>query len=175
MTPQSKTETDEELSTPVTRLLAERGVPFRLAVHHRPATTVFEAAEQRGMRPGQMVKTMVLRLPDGRHVAALVPGDRDVDLRLVRAALGVRRLSWLPREEVEAVTGYRPGAVSPVGIGGVTEVLADQALAEEDELAVSSGVHGAGVRLATADLLRIVHPRLAPISRPLREGDTEQT
>jgi Cys-tRNA(Pro) deacylase len=152
-------------STPVTRFLTERGVPFRLALHGKPAMTVDEAAEQRNMRPGQMVKTMVLRLPDGSHVAVLVPGDRDVDLRLVRGALGVRRLSWLPREEVEAVTGYPPGAVSPVGIGGVSEVLADPALAEEEELAISSGTHGAGIRLRATDLIRVIRPRLLPISR----------
>lgn len=155
-----------EISTPVTRLLTESGIPFRLAVHGKPATTVAEAAAQRGMRPGQLVKTMVLRLPDGGHVAALVPGDRDVALKLVRAALGVRRLSWLAREEVEAVTGYPPGAVSPVGIGGVVAILADPALAAEDEIAISSGLHGAGVRLAAADLLRLLSPRLVPISRP---------
>jgi Cys-tRNA(Pro) deacylase len=161
------TTTDAEpLSTPVTRLLTERGVPFTLAVHNRPAMTVAEAAAQRNMRPGQLVKTMVLRLPDGSHVAALVPGDRDVDLRLVRAALGVRRLAWLPREEVETVTGYPPGAVSPVGIAGVREILADPALAAEDEIAISSGVHGAGIRLRAADLLALIQPRLIPISRP---------
>jgi prolyl-tRNA editing enzyme YbaK/EbsC (Cys-tRNA(Pro) deacylase) len=108
-----------EFDTAVTRLLTERRVPYRLSVHGRPALTVTEAAALRQMRPGQLVKTMVLRLPDGSHAAALVPGDRDVDLRLVRTALGVRRLSWLPREEVEAVTGYPPGAVSPIAISGV--------------------------------------------------------
>lgn len=162
------------IDTPVTRLLTELGVPFRVAVHGQPARTAAEAAAQRGMRPGQMVKTMVLRLPDGRHVAALVPGDRDVDLRLVRGALGVRRLSWLPREEVEAVTGYQPGAISPVGIRGVSETLADASFADEEELAISSGEHGAGVRLAAADLIRVVQPRCVPISRPIQEDDTKE-
>jgi Cys-tRNA(Pro) deacylase len=152
-------------STRVTELLSERGVPFRVSMHGRPALTVAEAAALRQMRPGQMVKTMVLQLPDGSHVAALVPGDRDVDLRLVRQALGVRRLSWVPREEVEATTGYPPGAVSPVGIGGMGRILADPALATEEELAISSGSHGAGIRLAAADLLRVIDAELIPISR----------
>lgn len=157
--------------TPVTRLLKERGIPFRLSIHNQPAITVAEAAEQRGMSPGQLVKTMVLRLPDGSHVAALVPGDRDVDLKLVRAALGVRRLSWVAREEVEALTGYPPGAVSPVAIGGVTAMLIDPPIAGAGEVAISSGSHGAGIRLAAADLLRAIDGRLIPISRPARADE----
>jgi len=119
------------------------GIPFELAVHARPALTVAEAAAQRNMRAGQLVKTMVLRLPDGSHAAALVPGDREVDLRLVRAALGVRRPAWVERGNVEALTGYPPGAVSPVGIEGVSVVLSDPLLAEAGEVAISSGVSAA--------------------------------
>jgi len=158
---------DTAFSTRVTQVLTQRGVPFRLSIHGKPALTVAEAAALRKMRPGQMVKTMVLRLPDGSHVAALVPGDRDVDLRLVRQALGVRRLAWVAREEVETVTGYPPGAVSPVGIQGVSIILADALIADEDEVAISSGTHGAGVRLAAADLLRVIDALLIPISRPV--------
>lgn len=163
--------TEQPFETRVTRILTGHGVPFRVAIHGRPALTVAEAAALRGMRQNQMVKTMVLRLPDGSHVAALVPGDRDVDLRLVRTALGVRRLSWVARDEVEALTGYPPGAVSPVGIGGVTQMLADPALADEEELAISSGSHGAGVRIAAADLLRVLDARLVPISRAATSED----
>jgi Cys-tRNA(Pro) deacylase len=161
-------------TTPVTRLLTERGIPFRLSIHNQPAITVAEAAEQRGMRPGQLVKTMVLRLPDGSHIAALVPGDRDVDLKLVRGVLGVRRLSWVAREEVEALTGYPPGAVSPVAIGGVAAILADPPIAAAGEVAISSGSHGAGVRLAAADLLRAIDARLVPISKPARMNETAE-
>lgn len=165
MTTESPRSAAEPFETPVTRALSVAGVPFRLAIHGQAALTVQEAAEQRGMRPSQLVKTMVLRLPDDTLAAALVPGDREVDLRLVRAALGVRRLSWLPRDEVLQVTGYPPGAVSPVGIQGVATILADPAIANEDEIAISSGSHGAGVRMASADLLRVIDARLVPISR----------
>lgn len=158
--------------TAVKRLLTERGVPFRLSIHATPARTIADAAAQRGMRPGQLVKTMVLRLPDGTHIAALVPGDRDVDLRLVRSALGVRRLSWVARDEVEALTGYPPGAVSPVAIGGVTTILIDPPIAEAGEVAISSGSRSAGVRLAAVDLLRVIDGRLVPISKPAPAADS---
>ncbi len=164
-----------EFETTVTKVLREHGVPFRLSIHNQPAMTVQEAATQRNMRTGQMVKTMVLRLPDGTHIAALVPGDRDVDLKLIKQLYGIRRLSWVAREEVEALTGYPPGAVSPVGIGGVREILADPLFTVEEELAISSGRHGAGVRLAAADLLRVIDARMIAISKPTvdREGESE--
>lgn len=167
--------TETRFETAVTRLLTERGIPFRLSIHNQPALTVAEAAAQRRMRPDQLVKTMVLRLPDGSHAAALVPGDREVDLRLVRNALGVRRLSWVAREEVEALTGYPPGAVSPVAISGVTTILVDPTIAEAGEVAISSGSHGAGVRLTAVDLLRVIDGRLIPISRPTNGAEPTQT
>lgn len=156
---------EHTIDTNVTRTLDRLGIPYRVAVHDKPALTVQEAAAQRGMRPGQLVKTMVLRLPDDTHIAALVPGDRDVDLKSIRGHLGVRRLSWVAREDVLALTGYPPGAVSPVGIGGVSMILADPALANEGEVAISSGSPGAGIRLAATDLLRVIDARLIPIGK----------
>lgn len=159
------------LETAVTRALRDAGIPFQLSIHAKPAQTVAEAAAQRNMSPGQLVKTMVLRLPDGTHAAALVPGDREVDLRLVRGALGVRRLAWVAREDVETLTGYPPGAVSPVGIRGVSIILADPLLADAGEVAISSGLRGAGVRLQATDLLRAIDARLVTISRPANDGE----
>ncbi len=50
-----------DLDTPILSVLRDAGIPFRLLPHQRAATTIHDAAEQRGVLPQQLVKSMLLR------------------------------------------------------------------------------------------------------------------
>lgn len=71
--------TNSDLSTALTRYLDEQQEPYRLLPHQTPATTIEDAAKQRGIRPAQMVKCILLRDMSDRYVLACAPGDRAVD------------------------------------------------------------------------------------------------
>jgi prolyl-tRNA synthetase len=99
--------------------------------------------------PQRMVKTLLFR--SGDHVvAALVPGERDLnEPKLTRALDGVpARL--LSDEEVVALTGAPVGFAGPVGLPPGTLILADALLAGYEGMIVGANradAHLRGVRM----------------------------
>jgi Cys-tRNA(Pro) deacylase len=132
-------------------VLDAAGVAYEVRTHSRDVFTVQEAAYER-----QIVKVIVVRRPSGELLAVLVPGDRKLSLNKLRHVLGVSRLRLASPEEIEASTGATVGAISPVGLHQVLQMYVDQHIAEEKDVAISSGDPGAGLLLAARDLLDLV-------------------
>jgi Cys-tRNA(Pro) deacylase len=147
-------------STPVTRALDAVGVAYTLHLHDHPVTSLEQAASERGLRPGQIVRSLVFRSEDGSFLIVLAPGPQQVSWPKLRRHLGVSRLTTATLEEVLRVTGYTSGAVSPLGLATPVRILADQTLSEEEIVSIGAGIRDAGVVLRTEDLLRLVQPEL---------------
>jgi Cys-tRNA(Pro) deacylase len=147
-------------STPVTLALDAAGVTYKLHLHDHPVASLEQAASERGLRPVQIVRSLVFRSEDGTFLIVLAPGPQQVSWPKLRRHLGVSRLTTAAPEEVLQVTGYPPGAVSPLGLATSVRVLADQTLGEEEEVSIGAGIRDAGVVLRTADLLRLVRPEV---------------
>jgi len=86
--------------------------------------TIEEVSEFLGVEPSRLVKTIVYEA-DGRPVAALVRGDREINEAKLQTALGASILTAAPPETIERVTGAPVGFAGPVGLEGVT-VVADE-------------------------------------------------
>jgi len=121
-----------------------------------------ELAERAGLSPHQVYKTLVV-LPAGRGpaVLAVIPGDRELSLKSLRAALADSGLHMATQEEAERVTGFKVGAISPLALlnRGFKVILASEALAE-NEIYVSAGERGASVALAPKDLIALSDARV---------------
>ncbi len=106
--------------------LAERA-PDLLVIEHRESTaTVAEAAAVHGVAPGQIAKTLSLRVGE-RVVLVVIPGDARLDNRKAKAALGGKP-RMLDGAEVEALTGHPVGGVCPFGLSSPLPVYCDAAL-----------------------------------------------
>jgi len=77
-----------------------------------------------GVPPEKLVKTLIYRT-DGRVVAALVRGDRELSEDKLRAALGVSKLAMADPATIERVSGAPVGFAGPVGIKEA-EIVADE-------------------------------------------------
>jgi Cys-tRNA(Pro) deacylase len=142
-----------EDSTPVTAQLAALGITHRLFRHPGPIHSLEQAAAERGQRPGQVVRSLLFRLAENNFVMVLIAGPAQVDWRALRRYLNESRLTTASREEVLALTGYEPGAVSPFGLPQPLRVLVDENVRAEEELSIGSGVRGTTVILSSCDLL----------------------
>ena len=89
--------------------------------------TVAEVAQFLGVSPEHIVKTILLNL-DGKSVAALIRGDRELNLPKVRNLLGGEVIAFATPEEVSAWTGAPVGFAGPVGLA-VEHIVADNELA----------------------------------------------
>lgn len=72
----------------------------------------------------------------------LMPGEKQISWRALRTYLGVRRLTTASPEEVQQITGYEIGAVSPFGLPGPLRILADPAIFTHTVISLGSGQKG---------------------------------
>lgn len=144
----------------VTQDLDRRGIPYQLHLHEGEVRSLEQAAAERGLRPDQIVRTLLFRLESGKLVVVLMPGADQVSWPKLRRHLGVSRIRTARGEEVEAATGYEPGAVSPFGLPPGFTLLADRRLRDLKRISVGAGLPNAGIMLASEDLLRALRPEL---------------
>ena len=145
--------------------LDEAGLAYRV-VRHGPVRSLAEAAEARGVTPDRVVKTLVVRRADDDYVFVLVPGGRQIDWPLLRAHLGVSRLSLPDQEEAKEATGYERGAITPFASATTWPVVADATLPDRDVVAIGAGAHGVNLHLAPADLVRLLDADVADVTHP---------
>ncbi len=163
--------------TPAVAAAARAGVPHRVLTYaHDPAAPSYalEAADALGVPPARVLKTLVARLehasPDaaGRRPAlavALVPADRQLDLKALADALGARRATLAPPADAERATGYVVGGISPLAQRRALPAVVDAGALAHPEVFVSAGRRGVELALAPADLVRLTGARVAPVSR----------
>lgn len=156
---------NNHFSTRVTHYLDEQQVTYRLLPHTSPAVTIEDAAQQRGVRPAQMVKSMLLRDMSNRYVLACAPGDQSVDPKKVRALLEYRRMTCVSMEDVTKLTGYPIGTVTPLLLTTPMPIIFDHKILAEQEVTISSGSNMAGIALQCQELIRLCSPIFADICR----------
>jgi prolyl-tRNA synthetase len=89
--------------------------------------TIEEVSEFLGVEPSRLVKTIIYEI-DGKPVAVLVRGDRDISEAKLSAALGADVVAAASADIIEKVTGAPVGFAGPVGLEGI-DVLADNSVA----------------------------------------------
>jgi Cys-tRNA(Pro) deacylase len=149
-----------QTSTPVTEVLDRLGIDFKLHLHEQPLRSLEQAAQERGLEPHQIVRSLLFRTEEGTFVLVLMPGPEQVNWPKLRHFLGVSRLTTATPDEVEEVTGFEPGAVSPFGLKRSLRVLVDQRICDLEVISLGAGIRNAGIILKRQDLMRALKPEV---------------
>ncbi|MGO1545194.1 MAG: aminoacyl-tRNA deacylase [Gulosibacter sp.] len=147
------TQTLEELdpaTNPAIAAIQASGLDHEIRTHGR-ASSLREAAEQRGVTPRQILKSMVVRHGDDYSIV-LVPGDRVISWPKLRAALRVNRAVMPSAEEAKTVTGFARGTITPFGTATQLPVLADE-LVEHGPVTLGGGAHSVAFYVNGDELL----------------------
>lgn len=139
---------------PVSLALTALNIPHRVFQHAQPVHSLEQAAQERGQRPEQVVRTILFRLGPDQYAMVLMAGPDQISWKALRQHFGQSRLTMATPEEVVAVTGYQIGAVAPFGLPKLLPVLIDESVAAQTEVSIGSGIRGTTVILQVADLLR---------------------
>lgn len=139
------------------------GLSYELT-RHGPVRSLAEAAAARGVEPGQVVKTMVVRVSDGDHRFVLVPGDREIAWPKLRTLLGVNRISMPSAEAAYDVTGFVRGTITPLGAATPLPVIADERLT--GMVSIGGGAHGVALTVAADDLVAALGATVADVTDP---------
>lgn len=101
-----------------------------------------------------------------KPILAVIPGTSVVDLKLLAAFLGEKKVHLPTEREAEGLTGLQAGGISPLAlINKGFQVVVDAAAQNYPEIHVSGGQRGLNIRLPVADLIKVTNARLASISR----------
>jgi Cys-tRNA(Pro) deacylase len=139
--------------SPASLALAALDIPHRVFQHPGAVNSLEQAAQERGQRPEQVVRSILFRLGQDEYALVLMAGPAQVSWRALRRHLGQSRLTLAREEEVLAVTGYPIGAVSPFGLPRPLRVLVDERVLAQEEVSIGSGVRGTAVILQVEDLM----------------------
>lgn len=154
--------------TPATALLAKGRVAHVLHSYEHGTGRAYgpEAAEQLGLDPGRVFKTLVADV-DGRLTVAVVPVTTSLDLKALAAAVGGKRARMAEVADAERATGYVAGGISPLGQRRRLPTVIDTSARGFDTIYCSAGRRGLEMELAPDDLARLAGASYAPIATAL--------
>ena len=116
--------------------------------------------------PAEIVfKTIVVtREKPKKPVLAVVPGPSSVDLKLLAAALGEKKVHLPTEREAEQLTGLQAGGISPLAlINKGFQVVLDSSARRHPSIHISGGQRGLNIKLSAEDLIKLTKARLASI------------
>lgn len=117
----------------------------------------------RGLEPGDIVKTMVVRRGEDDFLFVLVGGDREISWPKLRALLGVSRLSMPDAAGALAATGYPRGAITPFGASRAWPVIADADIVGR-RISMGGGEHGLAIAVAADDVITALRATVADVA-----------
>jgi Cys-tRNA(Pro) deacylase len=139
--------------TSVTVALDALNLEYKLHLHQGTVTSLEQAAEERGLVPGQIIRSLLFRLEGHVFVMVLMSGPSKVSWSKLREHLGISRMTMATTEQVKEVTGYIPGAVSPFGLPQPIRIMADRGILEHAQISIGAGIRNAGILMKVSDLM----------------------
>ena len=122
-------------------------------------------AEKTGLDPAMIYKTLVLTGDGNTHLVCVIPVEKELDLKAVARAAGLKSAAMLPQKDLLPLTGYLRGGCSPIGMKKPFPTYLDESARSQPRLSVSAGVCGCQVILDTLDLIRETGATLAALCR----------
>ena len=128
-----------------------------------------------GLPPEQVFKTLVARGEGktiegkgdrNRIVMAVIPGDRELNLKALAAAAGERKIQLVTVKELQALAGYIRGGVTALAAKRDFPVYVDETIELFDVVSISAGVRGLQILIAPADYLRATNGTFAALAEP---------
>lgn len=139
--------------------LATRAPDLSVIVTEASTATVPLAAVAHGCEPGQIAKTLAIRVNDEEFLL-VTRGDARLSNQKAKAAFGGRPRMLGP-QDVLRLTSHEVGGVCPFGLPAPLTIYCDVSLRIYDELIPAGGSTHASVRLPLARLVELCGGRWA--------------
>ncbi|MDR0940375.1 MAG: Cys-tRNA(Pro) deacylase [Mediterranea sp.] len=151
--------------TNAARLLDKAGVTYELVPYpvDEDDLSAIHVAASLGEDVEQVFKTLVLHGDRGGHFVCVVPGEREVDLKLAARASGNKKCDLVPVKELLPLTGYIRGGCSPIGMKKQLPTYIHPSCLDFPYIYVSAGVRGLQLKIAPQDLIRQTEAEICPL------------
>jgi Cys-tRNA(Pro)/Cys-tRNA(Cys) deacylase len=126
-------------------------------------------ARKVNMPPEATFKTLVARGDKTGVVMACIPGNAELDLKKFASATGNKKVELVAVKEIQSLTGYIRGGVSPLGSKKKYLFYLDHSALDHERISVSAGQRGLQMILTPQDLQRAAAATIADLSKPLSQ------
>lgn len=153
--------------TNAARLLDQLGIAYEARAYEVDPDdlSAVNVAAKAGMPVEQTFKTLVARGDRHGVCFAVVPGDRELDLKALAAATGDKKVEVAPLREVQPLTGYIRGGVTALAAKKAYPVFLDQSAEQWETISVSAGLRGLQLLLAPGDYVQATQATVAAIAK----------
>ena len=118
----------------------------------------------------QVFKTLVARGDKTGVLLACIPGGAELDLKAFASITGNKKVELIHMREIEQLTGYVRGGVSPIGTKKRYSVYLDESAMKFRLISISAGIRGNQLFIQPGDLIKAVDATLCRIARGERDG-----
>ncbi len=146
-------------STPANRLLRARKITFTEHFYSyvdHGGTGV--ASRALGVPEHAVIKTLVLQDDRAHPFIMLMHGDREVSMKGLARAIGVKLVEPCKPDVAERHSGYRVGGTSPFGTRKAMPVYVEHGVLELERIWINGGSRGYLLGIVPADLLAVLNP-----------------
>ena len=152
--------------TNASRLLDKAKIPYELIPYEVDENdlSAIHVAEQLNEDVRQVFKTLVLSGDKSGYIVCVIPGDKDVDLKLAAKASGNKKVEMIPMKELQPVTGYIRGGCSPIGMKKKHPTYIHKSCMDFTIIYISAGVRGLQLKVAPAHLIGYIEAVVADIA-----------
>lgn len=149
--------------TNAARLLDQKKIPYELVAYEVDESDLSagHVAALLGEPVEQVFKTILLRGDRTGLLVAVVPGDHEVDLKILATVSGNKKVEPVAVKELLPLTGYIRGGCSPIGMKKHFPTFVHESATRYTHIYVSAGVRGLQLKMAPNDLVGIANAKLA--------------
>ncbi len=142
--------------TNAARLLDRAGVAYELIPYEVDENDLSagHVAQSLGENIDQVFKTIVLHGDKSGHFVCVIPGEKEIDLKLAAKVSGNKKCELLPLKELLPTTGYIRGGCSPIGMKKHFPTYIHESCQAFPYIYVSAGMRGLQIKIAPQDLAR---------------------
>ncbi|MDG2526374.1 Cys-tRNA(Pro) deacylase [Stenotrophomonas sp. HITSZ_GD] len=154
-------------ATRATRQLDAARVAYRLHPYDFDADAVagkgMHAAQSLGVAPERVLKTLMAWV-DERAVCAVIPSDRQLQLKRLAAACGGKSARMMEIAEAERRSGYKVGGISPFAQQRPVPVWIESDALAHDSVWINAGQRGLLLEIAPQAAVAVLHAEAGAIS-----------
>ncbi|MBQ8672609.1 MAG: Cys-tRNA(Pro) deacylase [Bacteroides sp.] len=145
--------------TNAARLLDKAKIPYELIPYEVDENDLSapHIAATLGEDIARVFKTLVLGGDKNGHFVCVIPGDKEIDLKLAAKVSGNKKCDLIPMKELLPLTGYIRGGCTSIGMKKPFPTYIHETCLEFPAIYVSAGQRGLQLKLAPADLIRMVN------------------
>jgi len=154
--------------TPAVKALQKAKIVFKTHEYtHDPAAESYglEAAEKMGVDAARVFKTLVVMLDAKDYAVGVIPVSNMLSMKQIAKAAGAKKAAMADKTDVERITGYVLGGVSPLGQKKRLKTFIDDSAEACTTMFVSAGRRGMEIEISPNDLKNQTGAQFSPLTQ----------